>query len=108
MARSPINSGSGDSGSLFRRLFFYCLINCAKRFDFELDHRVLNYLLNDYIRVVKSKIAIDFFNSMICEDVIPWVPCMNILLMDLVRRNMIDEVYGDHYIVHVTCRAFLK
>ena len=57
---------------------------------------------------------------MICEDAIPWVSCMDILLTDLVRINMIDElqnlynkmvlrgVYGDHYTVHVMCRAFLK
>ena len=44
---------------------------------------------------------------------------MNILLKDLVKRNMIDEVrdlynkmvlrgiYGDHYIVHVIYQAFL-
>ena len=77
-------------------------------------------MLNGYIRIGRIKNAINFFNSMICEDVSPWVPCMNILLTDLVMRNMIEEVqnlynkmvlrgvYGDHYIVHVMSRAFLK
>ena len=76
--------------------------------------------MNGYIRVDRIENAIEFFNSMICEDVIPLVPCMNILLTDLVRRNMIYEVrdlynkmvlrgiYGDRYTIHVMSRAFLK
>lgn len=119
-ARKLLNryvSGDSDPSPV---VFVDHLINCAKRFDFELDHRVFNYLLNAYIRANRIENAIDCFNAMICQDVIPWVPYMNILLTALVRRNMIGElrdlynkmvlrgIYGDHFTVHVMVRACLK
>ena len=77
-------------------------------------------MLNGYIRAGRIENVIEFFNFMIYEHVIPWVPCMNILLTELVRRNTIDEmrhlynkmvlrgIYGDRYIEHVMYQAFLK
>ncbi|EOY31434.1 Pentatricopeptide repeat superfamily protein, putative [Theobroma cacao] len=109
---------AGDSGPT-PIVFLDHLIDIAKRFDFELDSRVFNYLLNSYVRV-RIDDAVDCFNGMIEHDIVPMLPFMNILLTALVRGNLIDKarelydkmvsigVRGDRVTVLLMMRAFLK
>ncbi|KAF2287207.1 hypothetical protein GH714_039343 [Hevea brasiliensis] len=110
---------SGDSGPMPTVLVDH-LIETAKRFDFESDSRVYNYLLNSYVRANKLNDAVDCFNRMIGGNIFPWVPFLNIFLSALVRNNMICEtqkvynemvlkgLHGDLFTVHIMMRASLK
>ena len=67
------------------------LIDTRKRFDFELNSRAFNYLLNSYVRVNRIDDAVACFSGMIERDIVPWIPFMNILLTTLIRRNLMDK-----------------
>ncbi|KAE8687134.1 tRNA (cytosine-5-)-methyltransferase-like [Hibiscus syriacus] len=113
------NFGSDHSGPA-PFVFLDHLVDTSKRFDFELNSRAFNYLLNSYVRVNRFDDAVDCFNGMLERDIVPWIPYMNILLTALVRRSLMDKarelygkmvsigVRGDCFTVYAMMRAFLK
>ncbi|KAM1525400.1 hypothetical protein ACFX10_009868 [Malus domestica] len=106
---------SGNSG-----VFVDHLVDCAKRFDFELESQVFGYLLNNYVRANRIECAIDCFSRTLELEMYPCVTYVNILLTELVRRNMMGEareVYdkmalrgigGDRVTLQVMMRGCLK
>ncbi|KAJ0029797.1 hypothetical protein Pint_12691 [Pistacia integerrima] len=81
---------SGFSGPTSIALVDY-LIECAKRFDFDLDSRVFNYLLDSYVKAGEKNDAFECCCRMMERNIIPRVELVNKVLTDLVKRNFIDE-----------------
>ncbi|MED6195514.1 hypothetical protein PIB30_038550 [Stylosanthes scabra] len=118
--RSLLNNYVFADSSPTVRVLVEELVECSRRYNFESDSRVFNYLLNAYVRANKVTDAVECLRLMLEHDLVPWVPFMNILLTALVRRNMIrdtyslyDEmvqrkIYGDCFTLHVLMRACLK
>ncbi|CAL5435280.1 unnamed protein product [Camellia sinensis] len=70
------------------------LVDCSKRFEFDSDSRIFNYLLNSYVRAGRFNDSFDCFDRMIESNIEPWVMCINVFLTALVRKNMIAEARG--------------
>ncbi|XP_044471702.1 pentatricopeptide repeat-containing protein At4g32450, mitochondrial-like [Mangifera indica] len=68
-----------------------CLIECAKRFDFDIDAKVFNYLLDSYVKADKTIDALECCSRMIECNIIPQVELVNKILTELVKTNFIDE-----------------
>ena len=79
-------------------IFVHHLVQCANKFDFLLDSRLFNYLLDSYVRANRIEDAVLCYNRMIKfeSDIIPWVPYINILMAALLRRNMFGEIHELH------------
>ncbi|KAI9121790.1 hypothetical protein K1719_007180 [Acacia pycnantha] len=95
------------------------LVECAGRYKLESSSRVVNYLLNGYVKANKIKDAVDCFKMMVDQNIDPWVHFMNNLLRGMVKRNMIDEaldlydemiqrrIYGDCFTLDEVMSACL-
>ncbi|KAI7989559.1 Pentatricopeptide repeat-containing protein [Camellia lanceoleosa] len=70
------------------------LVDCLKRFEFDSDSRIFNYLLNSYVRAGRFNDSFDCLDRMIESNIEPWVMCINVFLTALVRKNMIAEARG--------------
>ncbi|XP_022862268.1 pentatricopeptide repeat-containing protein At3g54980, mitochondrial-like [Olea europaea var. sylvestris] len=69
------------------------IVNCSKRFGFELNPRVFNYLLNVYINGHRHRDAIGCFRTMVICGIMPWIPYTKNLLSALVEQNMIGQAH---------------
>ncbi|XP_024164031.1 pentatricopeptide repeat-containing protein At3g54980, mitochondrial [Rosa chinensis] len=109
---------SGDSGPP-PAVFLDRLLDCAKRFGFDLDSMVFSYLLNSYVRANRIGDAVDCFNRMVEVEIYASVEYVNIVMTALVRRNMFEEArelygtmlgrgVGDCATLNVMMRACLK
>ncbi|KAF3670587.1 putative protein arginine N-methyltransferase PRMT10-like [Capsicum annuum] len=88
---------SSDSGPS-ANVVFNGLVNCGKAFDFDLNPRVFNFLINSCVKAGRLNDAIDCFNGILEHGIMPWVPIMNKLLKILVRQDMIGvarDLYND-------------
>ncbi|KAL7175247.1 hypothetical protein ACSBR2_028952 [Camellia fascicularis] len=66
------------------------LVDCSKRFEFDSDSWVFNYLLNSYVRAGRFKDAFDCFDRMIESNIEPWVMCINVFLTALASFIKLD------------------
>ncbi|KAK1382453.1 hypothetical protein POM88_020188 [Heracleum sosnowskyi] len=67
------------------------LVDCAKRFDFELNYVVFDYLLNGFVRAGRFVDAIGCFRRIVeCKISLP-LSCINFLVSRLVKNNLIEE-----------------
>ncbi|CAA7052023.1 unnamed protein product [Microthlaspi erraticum] len=93
------------------------LVESAQRFDFELNPRAFNYLLNAYIRNSRTDDAVDCFNLMLDRNVTPFVAYVNKVLSFLLRSDSVDEgkeVYDKMVVIggvggdNVTTQLFMR
>ncbi|KAL2491314.1 Pentatricopeptide repeat-containing protein [Abeliophyllum distichum] len=91
VARNLLNSYASSNSVPSAIVLVDHFIDCGKRFGFQLNPLVFNYLLNGYVRARRFADAVDCFKAMVSCGVAPWAPIMNNFLSTLAKKNMIDE-----------------
>ncbi|CAI9755619.1 unnamed protein product [Fraxinus pennsylvanica] len=91
MAKNLLNHYVFSDSVLSAAVIVRRIVNCSKRFGFELNPRVFNYLLNVYIKGHRYTDAIGCFRTMVICGMMPWIPYTKKLLSTLVERNMLGQ-----------------